>query len=439
MRRVLPFLLLFSAAPLAAQQSPPKPPELVNRIIAVVGDSIILNSDVEEQLELMEARGQAVPRTDTAAFAKLRREIIDQIADQLVLLQAAQRDSAMTVNEDQLSTQAEAIINERRQAVGGQANFETALRQQRMTLNEYREMLFQDLRRQALIQQFMGKLVRDRKAPPLPDKELRKIFDERKATLQPLPPSISFRHVVITPRGSDTARARARVKADSVLQMLKAGQDFAELAKRFSDDAASKELGGSLGWARPSRYVKEFGDAINSLRVGETSGLVESSFGFHIIRVEKRRGGESEVRHILISPVKTEGDEAAEMERGKRIADQLRAGADIDSLAKIVGDPTEQVRVDRFSLDRLKQASPIYAEQLANAKAGDIVGPFVVGAADGPRRVAIVKVEQITAQTEPSFDDPEYRSRFREQVAQQRLVEEIIGELRRQTYVRIRP
>jgi peptidyl-prolyl cis-trans isomerase D len=110
------------------------------------------------------------------------------------------------------------------------------------------------------------------------------------------PEQVKVRHILIKAPlpGADgkvdpAGVAQARKKAEDVLKQLKAGGDFAELAKKYSEDTASAKEGGSLGWIERGRTVPEFEKVAFSLPKGSTSDLVESSYGFHIIQVEDKQ------------------------------------------------------------------------------------------------------------------------------------------------------
>jgi peptidyl-prolyl cis-trans isomerase SurA len=442
-RMFAPLVLLALMAPASAQQQTPPAASLrIDRIYAVVGDSVIFEAEVKQELErtlaAMGERREPVP-TDSAGIARIRRSIVEQMVERLVLVQAALRDSTIVLEEDVLNAEVEKEIEQRRQQFGSSAQFEAALQQQRMTLAEFREMLLADLRKQAYSERLLQKYAQSRKPPPISDKELREEFEKAKATLPPRPPTITFQRVVMVPTASDAARARARAKADSLLAELRKGADFATLAKRDSEDQGSRESGGDLGWARPSRYVKQFADAIVMLRAGQVSPVVETVFGFHIIKLEKVRGPEYQVRHILIVPEASEGDVDRALARGREIAARVRAGADVDSLQRQVGDASlVQTRfgpVERSRLREMGPEGPVYEEQLASVKTGDVVGPFAVGE-ESSRRIVIVKVTEAHAGGAYTMDDPVLN--FRRQIQNRRMIAEIINDLRAKTYIDIR-
>src|SRR5690606_7857965 len=141
-----------------------------------------------------------------------------------------------------------------------------------------------------------------RRPPPVTEDEVRAYFEAQKEMLGRRPASLTFEQVVVAPRPSDSARTAARERALEILRELREGADFAALARRHSNDPGTREQGGDLGWFRRGDMVPQFDSAAFALRPGELSGVVESAFGFHIIRVDRVRGAERQARHILIRP-----------------------------------------------------------------------------------------------------------------------------------------
>ena len=113
----------------------------------------------------------------------------------------------------------------------------------------------------------------------------------------------------------------ARQKAEDILKRVKAGEDFATLAKENSDDTGSKEQGGDLGWFGRGQMVKEFEDAAFALKDNEVSGIVETKFGFHIIQVTGHRMGKAKLPDAF--PGSSENSN--EGEKGGQMEEQIQA------------------------------------------------------------------------------------------------------------------
>jgi len=170
--------------------------------------------------------------------------------------------------------------------------------------------------------------------------ELQSYYDQHRGQYQ-VPEQVNVRHILIkTPlAGTDgkvdpKAAEAARAKAEDILKQVKAGGDFAGLAKKYSDDPGSAKNGGSLGWIGKGRTVPEFEKAAFSLPKGATSDLVQSSYGFHIIRVDDKQEAHTksldEVKSQIEPLIKQQ--KAAQAVQSK--ADQILGDARSTSLEK---------------------------------------------------------------------------------------------------------
>ncbi|MGH7481305.1 MAG: peptidylprolyl isomerase [Longimicrobiales bacterium] len=428
--RLLPgALAVLVAAPAAAQQADGAA-QVIDRVVAVAGDSVVLESELAEDLLRYQAAGNPLP-PDPEAREALRRDLVDQRVNELVLVQAALRDSVEVLPE-RLQAAVDREVAQRRRAFTTDAEFEAALAEQGLSLSEYRALLSGQLRRSLLVENYIGQVQATRTPPTIPEDEIRRFFEQSREALGERPATISFRQVVVAPEPTDSARQAALAEVAAVLEELRDGADFADVARRVSDDEGSRASGGDLGWFRQGQMLPDFERAAFSLPAGAVSGAVETAAGFHIIKVEKVRGPERQARHILIRPAISPEDQERAESLAQRIADQLRAGVPIDSLIEEHGDPSEQSRVGPYPIDQLPAP---YDTALASVQADQVVGPIPL---DGgmERKWAAVLVTDYSPAGPYTLDD--VRTRIRERLQQQRLVEELIGELRERTFIDIR-
>jgi peptidyl-prolyl cis-trans isomerase SurA len=421
------------ATPLAAQQ-PAARSDRIGHIVAIVGDSAVLNFDLQEALLAREAQlGRPAPESGPERD-RILQELLQDRVNELLLVQAALRDTTIRVNDEQINRSVQAEIEQRQRALGGPVAFDQALRSAGMTLPAFQDMLAQQQRRRALIQQYVEREMRARKAPAATDQEIRAAYEARREQLEMRPATVTFQQVVVPTQPSPEALARVRARADSVFEMVRNREDFATLARRFSEDA-SREMGGDLGWSVPGSYVPEFANVLYSLRPGEVSAPVRTQFGFHIIKMERVRGAEVQARHILFRHETTAADAVRARARADTVAERLRAGGDAAALARQYGDRNEQVRVGPVPTDAANQQ---FGTDVAAAEIGAVLGPIAAGGEDIAQSFIVMRVLEQEPARQWSINDQQLRERLRQDVQQNRLFEEIVQNLRRSTYVEIR-
>ena len=136
--------------------------------------------------------------------------------------------------------------------------------------------------------------------------EVFEFYEQYKDSLPPIPETFELYQIVRTPGLSDEAKKLAYDRAKSLLDSLKMGADFSDIARKYSDDSASAVHGGDLGKVKKGVLVKEFEDAAYLLKPGEISDIVESQFGYHIINMNEKTGDVIKVQHILVKFPKIE-------------------------------------------------------------------------------------------------------------------------------------
>lgn len=424
-------LTTLAATPLLAQPGAPGPgEEMADRVVAVVGDTSLLFSDAIEELQRLAASGQQVP-TDPAGRDAVLRQIIQQRVSDLLLVQGA-RKAGVTVSEVEVVGVVEQQIQRVRQNFGTEAAFTQALQESGTTLTEYRQELTRQAVEQRLVQRYVQQRMSKMPVPPVSDQEARTLFDQQRQGLGNRPANVTFQQVIIQPQASDSAKARARREAEAAVAQLAAGEKFEDVARRVSDDPASRERGGDLGWFRPGAMVPQFEQAVFALRPGETSGIVESDFGFHVIRLEKVRGPERNARHILFSPEITAADVEAARQRADSVAQAVRGGASVTELATRYKTPADQVVNRRIPMDRLPAA---YTTAFAGAAPNTVVGPVQLDGQRGQPAFVVARLQERQEAGAYAYEDVAEQARLR--VREQKQMEQLLADLRRDIHVNV--
>jgi peptidyl-prolyl cis-trans isomerase SurA len=427
-----------AAAPAAAQQQADSG-TTVDRIVAIVGTRAILESQVTERA-FVELRDQKLPEDPKVRHAFLN-SILGRMVDEELVVQAAQADTAIRVTDEEVTQSVDELFRNARSRYNSEEQFRKDLQASGFqTIEDWRSYTSEQQRRAFLQRQFWDRVKNGKQYKPIPptDAEIREFYEQNKASFRAQSEAVSFRQIVIAPVASDSAKATARAQADSILQELRKGADFETAARRFSMDPATREQGGSLNWIRRGQgYDPKFEDAAFSLRPGQISDPVESSFGYHLIQVQRTQPAEVQVRHILIMPVIDSARADSTRLLAERVWAAVKAGASFDSLQRLYHDKIEEREATQFPLDRLAQAAPAYANAFKDVQAGELVPLFRLDASD-PLRTKYVIV-QLTARTpagEVKFED--VRDQIRRQLGDTLARRKYLERLRRSTYVEVR-
>ncbi|MBR9990309.1 MAG: peptidylprolyl isomerase [Gemmatimonadetes bacterium] len=421
------------AVPLAAQQ-PEQRIDRVGHIVAMVGDSAILNFDIQEGIIARAAMvRQQPPAPGTPEYAQVEEIVMNDLIAEMLVLQDALRDTTIVVPDDQIVRAVQRQIEQDQEQLGGAVALERELRSSGRTIADYRSALNTQYRKRELVRLYQMKAAQSRRAPRVTEQELRDAFEQQRAQLPMREATITFQQIVMRAEPSEEALAEARARADSVVTRIRAGEDFAELARRFSDDG-TRANGGDLGFIRRSDVVREFANVAFNLNPGAISAPVRTQYGYHLIKVERVRGAEVQARHILLRPQLSDGDAIRTRARADSVADRARAGEAMAALATQYGDGETPLRGGPAPIDTLQR---VFQLDLSGAEVGDVIGPIPVGGEEVASEFYIIKVLELEPAREWRLEDPQMNW-LRERIAQQKLLDEIVQELRRSTYVDIR-
>lgn len=358
--KIAAFILLFTIY-MSAQ-------EAIDKIVAVVDNEIILQSELDFQTGIFASQRQLDPNTPG-----LKEQLLNSMIEEKLIYAQADLDS-ITVSEDDINQRIDYQINSFVQQYGSIANIEKIYG---MSIDRIKRELRDEVRKSLMSQRLQeknfGKVQASRR-------EIEEFFNTYKDSIGTIPEKVTIFHIFQNPKASEKLKKIFYDKALSLLDSIKAGADFSELAKNYSDDPGSAAQGGDLGFVKKGVFYPEFEEAAFKLNVGELSGVVESPVGFHIIQLLEKRGESINTRHILI---KIKADENADLQTIDFLS-SLR-----DSIQKGVG--TFQEYAKKYSED--KETAPFggelgnfYISQLDKALL-DAVGKLKQGDIGFPRRL----------------------------------------------------
>jgi len=361
-------LLLLALLPARAQ----KYDGVIEKSVALVGNDIVMLSEIEAEAQMERARGLSV---DKAA----RCEILENFLVSKLFLTQAKLDS-LTVNDAQVSSMLEQRVNEVVNILGGEKQAEDYFGKPLYKLRQEWRQAFND---QSLIQEMQRNVAQD--IPKVTPRDVQKYVDETPAEDLPMVSTkYRIRQIGLYP-DKEAADLAVKEQLIGLRERIVNGEKFSTLARLYSQDPGSVSKGGELGMANKSIFWPAFSDAAMSLKVGQVSQVVETPDGFHIIQLIEREGDLFNARHILIKPQYTSKDREKAFQkldsiRNLIVADSLSFFDAARSFSEEKHSATngglmadEYTGSSYFEKDQLK---PNDYNVLRNMQEGDVSEPF---------------------------------------------------------------
>lgn len=411
---------------------------VIDEVVWVVGDEIILRSQVEEQYKNMQYEKQKI-EGDPYCF------IPEQMAVNKLFLHQAGLDS-ITVSDSQVMQDVDRRINFFIDNIGSKEKVEEYFGK---PMHELRDLLTEMVRDQSIVQEMQRELVKDIKVTP---SDVRRYYDIMPKDSVPFVPmqvevQVMKLHPFIPQSDIDNIKARLREYTDRVMN---GETEFSTLAILYSEDPGSARQGGETGFTGRAEWVPEFADAAFALNdPKKVSKIVETEFGYHIIQLVERRGDRVNVRHILLKP------KASDTEKEKSIAKLDSIRNDIingeftfeEAVTALSQDKdtrnnhglmvNSRTGISRFEMADLPQE---IAKAIANLQPGEISKPFImVDQKMGRDVAAIVKLKtRVPGHKANISDDYQMIKSIVENKKKGDFIEEWIKTKQKNTFVRIK-
>jgi peptidyl-prolyl cis-trans isomerase SurA len=300
---------------------------VLDKVVAKVGKEYVLLSEVEERYALAAEKGK-VPEG-------ARCKILEELLVTNLLVHHAHIDS-IEVPDAEVEDQLEKRISQILEMMGDDiSQFETYYG---MSISQAKELNRIDLRKRLNAQKVQASIMEGIKVTPA---EVIDYFNEIPTDSLPFFNSeVEIAEIIYKPKINPGEQQKALDKINEIMEKLNNGEIFEDLARKYSDDLGSGRQGGSLGRNTRGTFVTEFEAAAYRLSKGELTDVVETQFGYHIIRLEGRWGDALEVSHILIRPKITMED----LDTAKAFLMDVRAAilSDSISFAQAVHDYSDE-------------------------------------------------------------------------------------------------
>lgn len=318
------FLVICLSSTLSAQQ-------LLDRIVAVVDNEIILLSELNLQVQLY-LWEQRMPSPEVKVnLEELKREMLERMIDDKVLLAKAKEDS-IEVGGSEVEKVLEAQLEELINRFGSEEALQVQLERQGLSLRDFKRRYRREIRDQLLKE----KLMRAKMANiTISRREVEEFYRTHRHRLPEQKEAVKLSHILVRVHPSQEAMLKALDKIHSIREQLRAGVDFAELARRYSEDPATAPNGGDLGWfSRGDFRLPELEEAAFRLQPGQVSEIIRTKLGYHLVKVEERRGDRVRVRHILIRVGPGTVDQERAHQKAEELWQRFQAGEDFATLAR---------------------------------------------------------------------------------------------------------
>tara|TARA_B110000091_G_scaffold96682_1_gene105267 strand:- start:484 stop:1809 length:1326 start_codon:yes stop_codon:yes gene_type:complete len=259
----------------------------IDRIEAVIGDEIVITSEIESQYIQYLSQGNAKSNT-------IRCQIVEDLLFQKLLVNQAKLDS-LDVSNDEVENEVSKRLSYFENQLGSVQKVEEYFGKSKANIKIELSKVIRD---QFMAQKMQTQITSSIKVTPAEVKESYALLLD--IDIPTMPTQVEVSQIVIKPEITDEQKDKIREKLNSFRDRVYSGEDFKMLATLYSDDPGSATNGGELGFINRGDLVPEFERAAFRLKEGEISEVVESKYGYHIVQLIERRGEQINVRHILI-------------------------------------------------------------------------------------------------------------------------------------------
>ncbi len=409
--------------------SPSFSQEILDRIVAVVGDKIILESELDFQVQLYSAQmGRRL--TSPKELETLKKDLLNQMVNDKLILIQAEKDTLMKVTTKEINDALERHLGEIRGQFASEEDFQRELEAEGLNEKELRKRYKEQAKNELL----MNKLISSRLARvSVSSYEVREFFKLYEDSLPEQPEVANLSHILLEIKPTESTLDSLKGMAEEILNRAQAGEEFSELARLFSEDPTG-ETGGDLGFFERGDLLPEFEKEVFLLNPGQMK-VVKTSLGYHVVKIEDKKGERIHARHILLKTAPSEEDSNLVRQRADSLYQLLKGGEDFGELAKKFSDDEESKKLGGdlgwYPVEQLPESLKV---AVRNLPAGEISEPTL---SEYGWHIILVKDKKDRRKFNLEEDWDVIKDMAKRRKTRQK-VEEWVEKLREETYVEVR-
>ena len=405
-------------------------PVVIDKVIAIVDNEIILQSELEFQISIFASQRGMDPKSP-----ELKTQILNSMIDEKLVYAQSELDS-IVITDAEISQRIDYQVKVLQQQYGSIANIEEMYG---MSIEKIKRELREDVRKNLMVQR-----LREKNFAPIEAsrREVEEFYYTYKDSLGMIPEKLHIFHIFRNPKTTDRLKKQYQDFAQAIRDsIVNQGASFEDMATKYSEDPGSKAFGGDLGFVKKGVFYPQFEAAAYALEVGEISNIIETPVGYHIIELLEKRGESIHTRHILI---KFKTDEGADLETITFLT-EIR-----DSVIKEIN--TFQYYAKKYSEDKetapfngdlgtfyINQLDKNLLEIVSKMKQGEISFPKRIDYGQGVYGYHIVYLQSRVPQHPPSLEeDYAELKRLADEYKKQKQYDTWVASLRDKIYWEVR-
>ena len=336
---------------------------VIDRIVAIAGNEIILESELNYAAQQYATRLKQNPNDP-----QFRRDILDEmITNKLVLAQAI--IDSIDVPDDEVER---AVTEEMKELVRRFGSEERLAQYANMSINRLKLERKTETKKDLIVRKMMQTKL---STLSISRREIEEYYNMIKDSLPMMPEEVEVYHIQVFPKPDEGLKAEIYRLAQSVLDSIRGGSDFGEMAKKHSEHPSARN-GGDIPWVKRGSLVKEYEEAAFALEPGQISNVIESPLGLHIVMLVDRRGDAILTKQIFFKISKSDTDDETAQKILLGLKERVEKGEKFSELARRYSENPESKDMGGYlGTFPLESLSPEMVETLSKMKDGSVSAP----------------------------------------------------------------